>query len=174
MNGVIALAAGVQPLNVGALIEVNPEAAHGVVHAGEDFHGHVAGIVANELLVNLQDAFQFAVERGAVNMCQVEIDHGLAVNAKVVLVDHFVDGPGRDVTRHQVAVLGVPLFQEIPAFAVGNALGLALITQLTRHPDTSTFATRRLGHEAQLVFAGNARGMHLDEFSVGVVRALLI
>ncbi len=44
-------------LDVGLLVEVHPEAAHGVVHAGEDLHGNFAGVVANELLVDLEDAF---------------------------------------------------------------------------------------------------------------------
>src|ERR1019366_3879046 len=37
--------------NICHLIEVNPEAAHGVVHAGEDLHGDVARVVADKLLV---------------------------------------------------------------------------------------------------------------------------
>src|SRR5207237_10674744 len=44
------------------LFEVNPETAHGVVHAGKNLHGNFAGIVAHKLLVDLQNAFQFAVK----------------------------------------------------------------------------------------------------------------
>ena len=48
-----------------------------------------------------------------------------------------------------------------------------LVAGCARNPDAAAFAARRLRHEAQLVFAGNAGGMHLDEFAVGVVGALL-
>ena len=91
-----------------------------------------------------------------------------------MLVNHFVDGAGGDVARHQVAVLGIPLFQEVPALAFGDALGIALVARLLGHPDAAAFAAGRLRHQAQLVFAGDARGMDLDELAVGVVRPLLI
>src|SRR5271165_4851119 len=174
MNGVIALTAGVETLDVGELVEVNPQAAHGVVHAGKDLHGGVARIVADELLVDLEDAFEFAVERGAVDVGQVKIDHRLAINAEVMLVNHFVDGAGGDVARHQVAVLGIPLFQEVPTLAVGNTLGSTLVVRLTWHPDATALSARGLRHQSQLIFARNAGGMYLDEFSVAVVGALLI
>ena len=48
-----------------------------------------------------------------------------------------------------------------------------LVARLLRDPDAAALAARRFRHEAQLVFAGNAGGMYLDEFAVGVVDALL-
>ena len=134
VDGVVGFAAGVEALDVGLLVEVHPQPAHGVVHAGEDLHGHIARIVAHELLVDFEDAFELAVERGAVDVRQVEIDHRLAVDAEVVLVHDLVDGAGGDVARHQVAVLGIPLFQEVPALALGNALEIALVARLSSEP----------------------------------------
>src|SRR6476660_3458419 len=58
---VLALARGVNTGNASSLIEVHPHAAHGVVHAGKNLHGRVARVVAYELLVNFQNAFEFAV-----------------------------------------------------------------------------------------------------------------
>src|SRR5208337_1414964 len=174
VDGIVTLTASVQAFDVSALVEVNPEAAHGVVHAREDLYGDVARIVADKLLVNLEDAFELTVERGTVDVGQVEIDHRLAVNAEIVLVNHFVDSAGGDVARHQVAVLRVPLFQEVPAFAVGNTLWSAPVAGLTGNPHATAFSARRLGHQPQLVFAWNAGWMHLDEFAIGVVRTLLI
>ena len=79
---VLALAGGKDAGNVGHLVEVDPEAAHGVVHAGEDLHGHFARIVADKLLVDFENAFELAVQRGAVDVGEVEIDHRLAVDAQ--------------------------------------------------------------------------------------------
>jgi hypothetical protein len=40
---IFGLAGGEDAGDVGHLVEVDPQAAHGVVHAGEDLHGHFAG-----------------------------------------------------------------------------------------------------------------------------------
>ena len=86
--------------NVGGLLVVHPQAAHGVVHAGEDFHGHVARIVADKLLVNFQNAFEFAIKHLAIDVSQVEIDHRLAVNAEAVLIHNFENCTRSHVARH--------------------------------------------------------------------------
>src|SRR4030095_9296805 len=116
-----------------SLLVIDPETAHRVVHAGEDFHGRVAGIVADELFVDLENAFEFLVENLAVDVGKVEVDHRLAVDAEIVLVDDLEDGASGDIARDQVAVLGIPLFEEVPALAFGNALGITLVSG--RFPD---------------------------------------
>ena len=58
---VLALAGGKDAGDVGHLVEVHPQAAHGVVHAGEDLHRLVARIDADELLVDLENAAELAV-----------------------------------------------------------------------------------------------------------------
>ncbi len=60
------------------------------MHAGEDLHGDFARVVADELLVDFEDAFELAVQRCAIDVGEVEVDHGLAVDAEAVLVDDFV------------------------------------------------------------------------------------
>ena len=60
---VFALARRKDSRNVRGLIEVDPQAAHGVMHAGENLHRPVARIVADELLVNFENAFELAIER---------------------------------------------------------------------------------------------------------------
>ena len=144
------------------------------MHAGEDLHGDFAGVVADELLVDFEDAFELAVERGAVDVGDVEVDHGLAVDAHAVLVDDFEDGAGGDVAGDEVAVLGVPLFEEVPAVGFGDGLGGALVVLVLGDPDAAAFAAGGLGHEAELVFAGDGGGVDLDELAVGVVGALLV
>src|SRR5260370_26214857 len=99
---VFALAGRKKTRNVGRLLEINPEAAHGVVHAGENLHWGLAGIITDKLLINFQDTFEFAVERGAVNMLQVEIGGGLSVNSHSVLVNAFMNGARRYVVGNQV------------------------------------------------------------------------
>ena len=174
-TGVVALAGGEDAGDVGQLVEVDPEAAHGVVHAGEDLHGNFARVVADELLVDFENAFELAVESLAVDVGEVEIDHRLAVDAQAVLVDDLEDGAGGDVARDEVAVLGIPLFEEVPAVGLGNAASAARLSSLlARNPDAAAFAAGRLGHQAQLVFAGDGGGVDLDELAVGVVGALLV
>ncbi len=102
---VLALARGKDAGNIGHLVEVDPKAAHGVVHAREDLHRLHARIDADELLVDLQNAAELVVQRLAVDVRQVEIDHRLAVEPEAQLVHHFVNGARGHVARHQVAVL---------------------------------------------------------------------
>ncbi len=165
---------GVDAGDVGPLGEIHPEAAHGVVHAGKDLHGNIAGIVADELFVNFQDAFELAIENLAVDVGEVEIDHRLAVDAEVVLVHHFVDGAGGDIARHQVAVFWIPLFEKVPPFFFRDRLRVAFVAGGSGDPDASAFSAGGFGHQAQLVFAGDAGGMHLNELAVGVIAALLV
>ena len=82
---VLALAGGKDAGNVGHLVEVHPQPAHRVVHAGKDLHGLDVGIDADKLLVDFEDAAELAVERGAVDVREVEIDHGLALETQTHL-----------------------------------------------------------------------------------------
>jgi len=58
---VLALAGGKDAGDVSHLIKVHPQAAHGVMHARKNLHGHVAGIVADKFLVDFENAFQLFV-----------------------------------------------------------------------------------------------------------------
>ena len=40
----------------------HPEAAHRVMHGGENFHGLFARIIAYEFFVDFEDAFELAIE----------------------------------------------------------------------------------------------------------------
>ena len=112
------------------------------MHAGENLHRRCTWIIAYKLLVDLQDAFQLAVENGRINVGEVEINHRLPINSQSLLVNHLVDGAGGDVARHQIAVLGIPLLQKIPAFALGNRLRIAGIAFFLWYPDAAAFAAR--------------------------------
>ena len=154
---VLALAAGEDAGDVGHLVEVDPETAHGVVHAGEDLHGLDVGIDADELLVDFENAAELVVEGGAVDVGEVEVDHGLAVDAEAEFVDDLVDGAGGDVAGDEIAVLGIPLLEEVEALGLGDLLDGALVAGGARNPDAAALAAGRLGHEAELVFAGDGR-----------------
>ena len=171
---IFALACRENSGNVGGLLEIYPQPAHGVVHAGEYFHRRVARIVAHKLFVDFKNPFQFAVENLAVDVGEVEINHRLAVDAEVVLKNYLEDGSRSNVARNQVAVLGIPLFQKIPALTLRNGVRIASVAGLFRNPYAAAFAARRFRHEPQLVFAGDAGGMHLNKFAIGIVAALLI
>ncbi len=144
------------------------------MHAGENLHRRIARIIADELLVNFEDAFQFAVERFAVDVGEVEVNHRLAIDAEIMLVHHFENRARRHIARDEVAILRIPLFEEVPAVALRDRLRVTLVALSFRNPDTSTFPARRFRHEAQLVFAGNRRRVNLNELAVRVVAALLV
>ena len=140
---------------------------------GKIFIGSTQRIDADELFVDFENAAELAVQRLTVDVREVEVDHGLAVDAETLLVDHFVNGARGHVARHEVAVFRIPLLEEVEALGFRDGFDGALVAGSARNPDTAALAARRLRHEPQLVFAGNAGGMHLDEFAVGVVDALL-
>ena len=114
------------------------------MHAGEDLHGLFVRVDADEFFVDFENAAELAVQRGAVDVREVEIDHGLAVDAQVFFVDDFVNGAGGDVARDQVAVFGIPLFEEVEALGFGDRFGGALVAGRARNPDAAAFAARRL------------------------------
>src|SRR5258706_12129821 len=128
--------------DVRRLLVVHPQASHGVVHAREDFHRDVARIVADEFLVDLENAFELSIKNFAVDVGQVEIDHRLAIDPESVLVNNFEDGARRHVARYKIAILRIPLFQKVPALALRNALGIALVARGLLNPYASTFAAR--------------------------------
>src|SRR5580658_12105 len=171
---VVGFASCVDAGDIGGLFVIDPHSAHGVVHAGENLHGRDTRIVADKFFVNFENAFQLAVENLAVDVGEVEVDHRLAVDAEVELEHYFENRAGSHVARNEVAVFRIPLFEEIPALTFRNGVGIALVALRLRYPDASTFAAGRFRHETQLVFAGDAGGMHLNELSVRVVAALLI
>ena len=111
---VLAFAGGKHARNRRHLVEVDPQSAHGVVHAGEDLHRGLARIIADKLLVDLQDAFELAIERRAIDVGEVEVCGRLTVNTEPVLVDDLVNSASSNVAWNQIAVLRIPLFQEVP------------------------------------------------------------
>src|SRR6266700_6842391 len=117
---ILTLAGCENSWDIRGLVEIHPQAAHGVVHARENLHRRGARVVADKFFVNLEYPFQLAVEGGTINMRQVEINHRLAINAEVVFENNFENGAGRDIARNQVAVLRIPLFEKIPPIALRN------------------------------------------------------
>ena len=171
---VFAFAGGVNSGHVGGLIVVvHPDAAHGVVHTGENLHRLDAGIHADEFLVDFEDPFEFAVEHFFGNVREVEIDGLLAANSLLQLEDDFVDGARCDVARHEIAVLRIPLLEKIKSFGRGNRKWRARVGGIFRHPDASAFPARGFAHQPKFVLAGDRCRVNLNEFAVGVIHALL-
>ena len=81
--------------------------------------------------------------------------------------------PRGDIARHQISVLRIPLLQEIKSLRLRNALSRAFLPRIARNPNASAFPARRFTHQAKLVFPGDRRRMHLDEFPIRVIDALL-
>src|SRR5205814_1470778 len=128
----------------------------------------------DKLLVNFQNAFELAVEGGAINVGEIEIDHRLAINAEVVFINHLEDGAGRNVPWNQIAVLRIPLLEEIPTIFFRNRIRITLVAECPWYPDPPAFAARRLRHQPQLVFTRNRSWMDLNKFTVDVITSLLI
>src|ERR1051325_845351 len=143
------------------------------MNAGKDAHRHVSRIVAHKHPIDLENRAQLPIQNFSRNMRQIEIDLVLSADAKAVEA-HLKDLARGDVARHEVAVSRIPLFEEVPAFVPRNLGWRPKVALPTRHPNTSTFPTRRFRHQSQLIFAGNRRWMNLDELTVRVSRALLI
>ena len=180
---IVAFANGVQPGDVGLLVPgralneaagaaffiVDPEAAHGIMHGRENFHRHDPRIDALELLVDLQNAAEFAIERLAGHVREVE------VNAQSVLLDRQPLGgadvenlAGGNVARHEVAVLRIPLLEEIAPLDFRNVAGITGVVRRLGHPDAATLAAGALAHQPQFVGSGNRRRVDLDELSVAI------
>jgi len=134
--------------DIGGLFVIHPHSAHGVVHAGENLHGRDARIVADKLLVNFEDAFQLAVKNLGVDVGEVEINHRLSVDAEFELEHDFENGARCHIARHEIPILRIPFFEEIPALFLGNGFGIALVSRSFWNPDTAPFAARRFRHQA--------------------------
>src|SRR5260370_27404272 len=78
-----------------------------------------------------------------------------------------------DVTRNKIDVLWVPFFQKVKTLRLGNASRRTPLRGVAWHPHAPAFSARRFAHQPKFVFAGDRRGVHLDEFAVRVVDALL-
>src|ERR1700730_3927410 len=169
-----AFACRVNTGHAGSLIvPIDPDAAHGVMHRRKNLHWFLARINAEKLFVNFENAFELAVERFAGDVSYVQIHRGFAANTEAFLIHDTVNGACGDITRNEIAILGIPLFEEIEALAVGNCARGTLVARILRHPNASTLAARRLAHQAKLVFARDGGRMNLNELTVGVVNALL-
>src|SRR5579863_807895 len=155
------------------IYRVDPDAAHGVVHTGENFHGLFARVDAAEFFVDFENAFKFAVEGLAIDVGDIEIDGGLAVEAEFFLIDDAVDGAGGDVARNQISVFRIPLLEEVETLVFGNGFYGAGFAGILGNPDAAAFAAGGFAHQAELIFAGDGGWVNLDEFAIGVVDALL-
>ncbi len=144
------------------------------MHGGKNLHRHLARIVADELRVDVHDAPELPRQVLGVFVRQVEVDDVLAADAHALVHADVEDLARRNVARHEVAVLGILLFKEVPALGLGDLPRIAVVAGLPRHPHTPALAAGRLAHEPALVRAGNGRRVHLDHLAIGVPRARLV
>ncbi len=136
--------------------------------------GTSRGSSPTNFLVDFENAFKFAIERFAVDVGEVEVDHGLTVEAEPILIDHLVNGarwPRRGARGCRT--WGTTLQEKSPAVGLGNLLDGPLVARDAGNPDPAPLAAGRLRHEAEFVFTGDAGGVNLDELAVGIVGALL-
>src|SRR5579871_5960109 len=106
-------------------------------------------------------------------MAYVEIDRCVTFEPEFFLINDAVNRACRNVPRHQVAVLRIPLLEKIKALFFRNALAGTFVSWLAWDPNASAFAASRFAHQAQLVFPRDRRRMNLDELAVRIVNTLL-
>jgi hypothetical protein len=104
---------------------------------------------------------------------QIEVDLLLAADAEAVAADQE-DLARRDVARDEVAVGGVFLLEEIPAFLLGNRGGIPLVPGRSWDPHAPPLAPGRFRHQPQLVASRDRGRVHLDELAVRIGRAVLV
>ncbi len=137
----------------------------------ENLHRYIPRIDPLELFVNVQNAAKFAIEFRARNMREIQIHTLLIfVDTQTVVHANVENLACSDVARHEIAILGIALFEEVIPLRFGNRFRIARILGLARHPHTAPFATGRFAHQSQLVGSGNRRRMHLNEFAIGIFR----
>ena len=165
---IVAFAGSHKARDVRVMFTVYPDAAHGVMDGREDFHRHFTRILTYEVIVHFEDAAQFAFEVISRNMGQVEVYAVRVGHAEAHVHNNLVDCAGCNVTRYEVAVCRIHIFEEVPAFFFAR-LGVLAI-----YPDTAAFTTAGFGHQAVLIGTRNSRRMNLQEFGVTDFCALLV
>ena len=93
---------------------------------GKDLHGRVARIDSLELLVNLEDAAQLAVEFAPWNVRQIQVDAlPVLLDAQPFVHADIEDLARGDVARHEVAVFGIAILEKIVPLGFGNVARIA-------------------------------------------------
>ena len=142
------------------LIEVGPQATHGVVAGRGDAHRGLVSGLADGLFVHLDQVGVALADRVLAqtldSVAQVQV-HGVLHRAHTVAsVDLLGVGAGSDVTRNQVTEGRVAALQEVVALVLRDVVRLAVVTLLLRGPDAAV-VTQRLGHQDRLGLPG---GVH--------------
>ena len=160
---------------------VAPKPAHRIVHGGIDAHRRLDGVLAHELFVNFEHAFELVIDLLSgvgsaarhVELGDVQINLLASLDALAHAAD-AVDDEADDVAAEQVAVLRVHLLAHVPAILLRNLDRLSGIHWVARNPNSAAFATDRFRNQSALVFARNCRRVNLYHLRVAVPNALLV
>ena len=165
---VVAFAGGHEALDVGVMFSVYPDTTHGVMDGREDFHRHLTRILTYEIIVHFEDTAELAFQVISRNMGQIQIYTVRVGHAKAHVYNYLIDSTGGNVTRYEVAVCRIHIFEEVPAFFFAR-LGVLAI-----YPNTAAFTTAGFGHQTVLIGTRDSRRMNLQEFGVADFCALLV
>ena len=144
------------------------------MHCGKDFHGSFAWVCTGELGVDVQDSTQAVVQELSRFMRQIEIDHWVAGNTQILVVDDVINFTAGDISGDEVFEQRVFFFQKIIAFVLRDFSRVAVVVAITWYPDAPPFTTGRLAHQPEFVLPGDGRGMNLDELPIGELGPLHI
>ena len=179
--GPARLAAGEEALDGRHHVEVGPQATHGEVAGGGDAHRSDVGILADGLLVHLEEV-RVPLPDGVLAETfdgVTEIEVGGVVHRATTESgnDLLRNRAGGDVTGDQVAEGRIAALEEVVALVLGDRVRVAVVLRLLRRPDAAVVA-EGLRHEDRLGLPlrvdRQAGRVELDERGAGHVGAVLV
>ena len=184
----VGLADGVETRDGGHQVVVDPDAAHRVVHGGENLHRLLVGADVGDLLVHVEQVAVTLLD----DVLAQTLDGGLEVEEHgqtrlvhtVAGVAALLGGARSHVARHEVAEGRVAALQIVVAVLLGDVRRLLgsrtdrlHVLELLGNPDAAVVA-QRLRHEREfrllVAVYGDTRGVDLREAGVGEAGALAV
>src|SRR3954468_22917142 len=123
------------------------------MNAGEYSHWHMPRIVTDKHLIDLEDGAQPLSKCFGRNMCKLEINLVFTADA-FAFQTNLKDLTRCDVTRNEVSIRRIFVFEEIPSLAFRDLSRTAVVAFALWYPNTPTLAAGRFAHQTKLVLAG--------------------
>ena len=109
----------------------------------ENTHRDITWVIADKLLVNLEDTTELEVKLSTIDVGYIEIDLILSKDTHALIYTKVEDLAGSDVAWDEVSVFRILFFQEVEALIFRDVLTLALVISLLWNPDATAFTTNR-------------------------------
>ena len=151
--GEVTFADGEKSVDGGHQFVVHPNAAHCVVHGGEDLHRCFVGALVGDFFVHIEEVavacFDFIATKVFDGLREIEEYGQTGIVHTEAFVATLFSGTAGHIARHKVAKSGITTLQVVVAIFFGNILALNFaslqflgIFEFLGHPDTSVVAKR--------------------------------